>query len=451
MLEKWLHPEQWRHVAEAALVWLQTHVLTLDAGLQAAVLALAVLLSGWLGRHISGWCQALIGGWSPYRRVAPFIDTLTPPIAALLLIRVGVGVLRAVEVHTGVLAIATSLLVAWIVVRFASNFIRNRQIAKAFATVAWLVAALNILGLLVPLIDALRGFGISLGETRLSAYSVITAILTAVALLWLALFLSRTAEEQFARMKGLNPSLQVLFSKILRIVLLFIAVLIALASAGIDLTAFAVFSGALGVGLGFGLQKVVSNFVSGIILLLDRSIKPGDVIEIGQTYGWINNLAARYTSVVTRDGTEFLIPNEDMITLQVINWSHSDRNVRRRIPVQVTYASDLKLAMQLMEEAAGKVERVLNKPAPRTLIRGFGADGVDLELRFWIDDPYNGIANVSSDIMEQIWDLFHQHGIEFPFPQRDVHIAPDTADKLRALLAEAREPPPPTPPSGDVP
>lgn len=436
MLQQWRDPETWRPLAEAGQAWLQKYVLTPDAALQLAMLVLAVLLSGWLGRRISGWCQSLIGQWAPYRRVAPFIDTLTAPVAALIVIELGALLLEAVGVRTGVLSVAIALLVAWIVIRFASNFIRNRRAAKAFATIAWTVAALNILGLLAPLIDALKGFGVSLGDTRLSAYSVITAIITAVVLFWLALFLSRTAEEQLGRVRGLNPSLQVLFGKTVRIVLLFIAALVVLASAGIDLTAFAVFSGALGVGLGFGLQKVVSNFVSGIILLLDRSIKPGDVIEIGETYGWINKLAARYTSVVTRDGTEFLIPNEDMITQQVINWSHSDRNVRRRIPVQVAYSSDVKKAMRLMEEAAGRVSRVLAKPAPRTLIRGFGSDGVDLELRIWIDDPYNGVSNIASEIMEQIWDLFHENGIEFPFPQRDIHIAPDAIEKLRALLAE---------------
>ncbi|MEM9881062.1 MAG: mechanosensitive ion channel domain-containing protein, partial [Pseudomonadota bacterium] len=245
--------------------------------------------------------------------------------------------------------------------------------------------------------------------------------------------LGRAAEVQLSRSRGLEPSLQVLFAKIARFVLIILAIVLALSFAGIDLTAFAVFSGALGVGLGFGLQKVVSNFMSGIILLLDRSVKPGDVIELGETYGWINKLAARYTSVVTRDGTEFLIPNEDMITQQVINWSHSDRNVRRKIPVQVSYSSDVELAMQLMLEAAENTDRVLTKPAPNCLLRGFGSDGVDLELRMWIDDPYNGLSNVASKVNLEILRLFKQHGIEFPFPQRDVHVHPSTIERLRTL------------------
>ncbi|MEM7571226.1 MAG: mechanosensitive ion channel domain-containing protein, partial [Pseudomonadota bacterium] len=156
----------------------------------------------------------------------------------------------------------------------------------------------------------------------------------------------------------------------------------------------------------------------------------------GDTYGWINKLAARYTSVVTRDGTEFLIPNEDMITQQVINWSHSDRNVRRKIPVQVSYSSDVELAMQLMLQAATNTDRVLDNPKPNCLLRGFGSDGVDLELRMWIDDPYNGLANVGSKVNLEIWRLFRENGIEFPFPQRDLHVHPSTVEALRKALSQ---------------
>lgn len=214
-----------------------------------------------------------------------------------------------------------------------------------------------------------------------------------------------------------------LIGKVIKIFLITFAFLIALNSTGIDLTALAVFGGALGVGLGFGLQKVVSNFISGMILLLDRSIKPGDVIEIGETYGSINSLAARYTSVITRDGTEFLIPNEDMITQQVINWTHSHSNVRRRIPISVAYESDLVRALEILKEAANNHTRVLKYPEPRSLLKGFGDNGVDLELRMWISDPQNGVSNVSSDVMLEIWDKFHEEGIEFPFPQRVIHYA----------------------------
>ena len=219
----------------------------------------------------------------------------------------------------------------------------------------------------------------------------------------------------------------------MRILLLIIAFIISMDSAGLDLTIFAVFGGALGVGLGFGLQKVVSNFISGLILLLDQSIKPGDVVEVEGTYGRINKLAARYTSVITRDGTEFLIPNENMITEHVVNWSHSNRLVRRRIPIQISYDSDLDRAMSLMVDAAKQESRVLKDPAPRTLLRGFGDNGIDLELRLWIEDPQDGVANIASAVMLNIWRAFKEEGIEFPFPQRVVTLKRGTRSGNRDL------------------
>ncbi|MEM6833190.1 MAG: mechanosensitive ion channel domain-containing protein [Pseudomonadota bacterium] len=435
-MEKYLEWQFWRDMSAEVIVWSQSNLLTIEALGQIAFLVLAWLLTGGLARFIERLCQPLLekGGWLSVLR-SIFLP-LIRPIAALILLRLGKSVADAIDWNTALLVIASSLLTAWIVIRFASNLIRNSTLAKSFATTAWVLAALNIFGLLTPLIARLKGFNIGLGETSLNAYSVITGILAAIVFLWIASLLGRAAEAQLSRSRGLEPSLQVLFAKIARFFLTIIAVVMALSFAGIDLTAFAVFSGALGVGLGFGLQKVVSNFMSGIILLLDRSVKPGDVIELGETYGWINKLAARYTSVVTRDGTEFLIPNEDMITQQVINWSHSDRNVRRKIPVQVAYSSDVELAMQLMLKAADNTDRVLKKPAPNCLLRGFGSDGVDLELRMWIDDPYNGLSNVASKVNLEIWRLFKEHGIEFPFPQRDLHIHPTTLDRVRDTLAE---------------
>lgn len=434
-MEKFIDPQQWQIWLEQLLNWVQMEVLTLSSLVQFSILIIAWALSGWIGRKLVKGSELLVARWPAYGRATWIIHPIFRPLAALLIMRLGVLVFSAVEgMGDQLLIIASSLLTAWIVVKLASNLIRNPALSRSFAVIAWSIAALNILGLLSPLIEALKGFGFEMGETDITAYGVITGVITAVLLIWGAQLLARASEQSLRRVDQLNPSLQVLFSKVIRITLLTIAVLIALASAGIDLTALAVFSGALGVGLGFGLQKVVSNFVSGIILLMDRSIKPGDVIETQGTYGWINKLAARYTSVVTRDGTEYLIPNEDVITQPVINWSHSDRNVRRRIPIQVSYSSDIKKAMALMVEAAQETARILDKPVPKTLLRGFGSDGVDLELRFWIDDPFNGVSNVASDVMVKIWDLFHEHGIEFPFPQRDVHITADSVDRLKSLM-----------------
>lgn len=440
-MEKYLELQFWRDMSQEAIAWSMTNLLTLDALGQIAFLFLAWVLTGALAKFLTRITLPLLEKAKWMSVIRSILLTLIRPIAGLILLRIGQGVAGSIGWNTALLVIASSLLTAWIFIRLASNLIRNPALAKAFASLAWVLAALNIFGLLEPLIDKLKGFNIGLGETSLNAYSVLTGVAAAVFFLWLASMLGRAAEAQLSKSRALEPSLQVLFSKIARFVLTIAAIMLALSTAGIDLTAFAVFSGALGVGLGFGLQKVVSNFVSGIILLLDRSVKPGDVIELGETYGWINKLAARYTSVVTRDGTEFLIPNEDMITQQVINWSHSDRNVRRKIPVQVAYSSDVMLAMDLMVQAAANVDRVLQNPEPKCLMRGFGSDGVDLELRMWIDDPYNGLSNVASLVNLEIWRLFNENGIEFPFPQRDLHIHPGTLDKLKTLLKDQDEEP----------
>jgi len=216
--------------------------------------------------------------------------------------------------------------------------------------------------------------------------------------------------------------MQVMLTKISKFSLYGLAILFALKSVGIDLTAFAVFSGAIGVGIGFGLQRIFSNFISGFILLFDRSIRPGDVISIGDRFGWVQSLHARYVVVKDRDGVETLIPNENLITSEVTNWSYSDRAVRTRIPVQISYDDDPEIAMQLLLDATDDKARILKKPEPAARLLGFGDNGIDLELRIWINDPEEGVANVVSDVNVSIWKSFKEHKITIPFPQRDVRI-----------------------------
>jgi small-conductance mechanosensitive channel len=215
---------------------------------------------------------------------------------------------------------------------------------------------------------------------------------------------------------------RVLTGNLVRIALISVALLIGLNAVGIDLTAFAVFSGAVGVGIGFGLQKVVSNFVSGIILLLERSIKPGDVIEVGSTFGSITYLGARYASVRGRDGKEYLIPNENLITNQVVNWSYSSLLVRLDVPFGVAYDSDLHAVRELAVEVAKRTKRVLTSPTPVCHLTAFGDSAVNLLLRFWIEDPANGVTNIKGAVLLGLWDAFKEHRIEMPFPQRDVRI-----------------------------
>lgn len=331
-----------------------------------------------------------------------------------------------IEATNGLLRAAHNLLGAWIIIRFFAGFIEYPFVARWLAALVWMVAALSTLGWLDTVVSSLDNYGFTAGDLRISLLTVIKGLVAFAAVMWVANLLARLSESQIQRMHHLTPSLRVLISKVLRVCIIVLAVVVGLNTIGIDLTSLAVFSGAVGVGLGFGLQKVVSNFISGIILLLDRSIKPGDVIAIEDTYGWVNKLSARHASVITRDGKEHLIPNELLITERVENWSYSDRNIRLKIPVGVSYNSDPRQALALMKEAAAACPRVLKSPAPRALMLGFGDSSLDLELRCWIDDPTNGIRNITSEVLLLIWDKFHEHGIEIPFPQRDVHIKSGT-------------------------
>jgi small-conductance mechanosensitive channel len=324
------------------------------------------------------------------------------------------------QLGTTILRLAESLTLAWVIIKLSSRLVRSDRLARALAVLAFVVAALNIAGLLGTVTSLLDSMAVYVGSLRISVLLLVKGAVTLALFLWLASTFARVLETRLNRLSELTPAMQVLTLKLVRFALITLAVVLALGSVGIDLTALAVFSGAVGVGIGLGLQKVVSNLVSGVILLVDRSIKPGDVIEMGDTYGWITSLNARYVSLATRDGKELLIPNEDLITGRVTNWSYSNDLIRQSVIVGVSYGSDVHLAMRLAVEAAVAVTRILEVPKPACLLKEFGDSAVILELRFWIRDPANGTANVRSEVMLCIWDLFREHGIEFPFPQRDL-------------------------------
>jgi small-conductance mechanosensitive channel len=352
---------------------------------------------------------------------------------------------RWINIPTQFTSVVSVLLLAWIVIRLSTGLVSSRFWAKLIAIIAWGFASLSILDWLDPLITYLDELAFTIGKFEISMLGVLKAAILLVVLLWLAVSSSRGLERRIRKSRTLTPSVQELASKLIKISFIVVAIIVSLTSVGIDLTAFAVFSGAVGVGIGFGLQKVVSNLISGIILLMDRSIKPGDVIELGDTYGWINTLGARFVSVITRDGKEHLIPNEDLITQKVINWSYSDTNVRLRVPVGISYSSNVNKAMDLLVEAAIETPRVLESPAPRCLLMGFGDNSVDLELRLWASDPNNGVANLKSAVLVKVWNKFHEHGIDFPFPQRDVHL--DISEQTLEKLLSAQKPSKPASPN----
>jgi small-conductance mechanosensitive channel len=241
-----------------------------------------------------------------------------------------------------------------------------------------------------------------------------------VALLWLAVLIGRVLSNWINRSQDLSPLFKVLVGKLIKIALIILAGAFALSATGIDLTALTIFSGAVGVGIGFGLQKVVSNFISGIIILLDKSIKPGDTISLGNTFGSIRELRARFVSVITRDGREYLIPNEDLITEQVVNWSFSDDYVRIDVEFGTAYDSDPHEVSRIAIETAKTIKRVSTHIAPVCWLTAFGASSLDFKLRFWIADPSNGLTNVRGQVLLALWDAFKAANIAIPFPHREI-------------------------------
>lgn len=431
-------------LVENALAWLRDEVLTVDVAIEAGLLALIAVIAILAGRRLAPVIASAamrLAGRSWLRTRVERIGALAGPIIALVFTWGAGTAVRAAGRDPVLLTIAGSLLIAWVLIRLITALTRQTGLTQLAGLVIWAVAALAIVGWLEAFIQALDAAAFTAGGMRISLLTIVNGILLISLLLWAAITLARVLETRLGRVDGVTPAARVLVGKVVRIALLTIAVLVGLTSIGIDFTAVAVFSGAIGVGIGFGLQKVVSNLISGMILLLDRSIKPGDVIEIGEAYGWISKLGARYAAIVTRDGKEYLIPNEDLITQQVVNWSFSDRAVRLKIGVGVSYQSDVRKALDLMMEAAQENDRVLKAPPPATRLIGFGDNSVDLELRIWVNDPEAGVVNVASDIRLAIWDKFHAEGIEFPFPQRDLHItaADGLRDTMRDVIKEMRD------------
>ncbi len=427
-----------RSLLAAGQAWLFTDVLVWANLIQAVAVLAAWGLAWPAAKSLRRFFAASAEHHWVRGKLARFVQASTPlalPLAWLVLTWLCLAVAAAAGWPTRVLEIAVSLLSAWIVIRYAAMLVSEPTWQRLLAIAAWTVAALNILGLLGPAVHVLDSLAITLGGSRFSLLTVLKGMLALALLLWGAVSLSGLLERRITAAHMLTPSVQVLFSKLLKVTLITLAIVAAVGSVGIDLTGFAVFTGALGVGIGFGLQKVVSNLISGVILLLDRSVKPGDVIAVGQTYGWVNSMGARYVSLVTRDGIEYLIPNEDLITQRVENWSYTNDLIRLRCAFGISYGSDVRKAMALAVEAAVAAPRVMSAPPPLCLMTGFGNSSVNFELRFWIRDPQNGTANVKSEILIGIWDRFHANGIEIPFPQRDLHIK--DAAGLAAAVAPA--------------
>lgn len=347
-----------------------------------------------------------------------------------LLISFIFGICTYLNMETHVFRFFSILCGVWTLIGLIASFIPRWFWSQSVAAVAYFLTGVLGFSNIETSIETLRSLSFSVGSTTISAWSILSGLFAFAFTLWIVMAIAGIIETQIQRIPRISASLKVLTAKMMRITFITIAIIVAMSSVGIDLSAITVLSGAIGLGVGFGLQKVVSNFISGILLLVDNSIKPGDVIEIDGTYGWINNLRARYASVITRDGTEHLIPNEDLITQHVINWTFTDNMVRIKVPFGVTYSADPHECIELAIAATKKIERVLDYPEPICNLMGFGDNSVDFELRFWISDPVNGVSNVKSRVLLNLWDSLKEHNIEIPFPQRDLHIRSSSIDLI---------------------
>lgn len=371
------------------------------------------------------------------------LQRLLWPVSALLIVLVGRAILGWYAAPVALVDVVIPVLIALAAVRLSVYVLRKaftvnpmvRSSESAIVFLVWVLVILHLAGWLPEILTVLDAVALELGTVRISILSALQLILMVGVAFTLAIWLSEAINRQLQHSIGLSPSMQVGISKFSRFLLITLAFLLALNAAGIDLSSLAIFGGALGVGLGFGLQRIASNFISGFILVFDRSIKPGDVITVGQNTGNVHELRARYVVVRSREGVDTLVPNENLITSEVVNWSYTDRNVRITVPVQCSYDDDPEAAMALMLSCANASPRVLPDPAPVVRLMAFGESGIDLQLQVWVNDPENGFAIVKSDINLAIWKAFKAAGIRIPYPQRDLHI------KNMPLLQERLEGP----------
>jgi small-conductance mechanosensitive channel len=348
-------------------------------------------------------------------------STPTAVFAVLMTAARAVMIMLTWPSRSYLLAVAAKLAFAWLVIRLITSVIRNAFIVRLVSISAWLVTALSIIGELEPLLDTLDSFSVVLGGLRLTPLLLMKLGVLLIVALWLSNIISNFAESWITRSGDLTPSLQVLLVKMIRVGLVIFAVAVAISAVGINLSALAIFSGAAGVGIGFGLQKIVANFISGIILLADKSVKPGDLVTIGDSSGRISAMNTRYISVAAGDGREFLIPNEDLVTQKVTNWTYTDKNTLVKVNFGTNYDADPRLVCKLAIVIAAAAPRALKSKPPGCLLTEFTDSGMKFSLTFWISDP-DGMDGVKSEVMLALWDAFKREGIRVPYPVRELRI-----------------------------
>lgn len=396
--------------------------------IELAVLA-GIVFAAWMGlrrlrrrlQDVSGWHDSLTGhDW----------NHLILPASVLPLVLISRAVLSPWQsVH--LFNLAVPLLLSLLAIQSCFFILRNilapsrtlHVVERLVSWLVWAVLALHLTGYLDEVIRALDSIGFNVGKQHLSLYTVLTGLLSLAATLMLALWLAHSIEHRLIRSMPLTGNMRLALTKLARSVLVVLAVLVTLPLVGIDITVLSVFGGALGVGLGLGLQKIAANYVSGFTLLLDQSVRIGDMVEVNQHSGVIKEIATRYTVIRSLDGSESIIPNEIMITSPVVNRSLTDKDNQILLPIQVAYSSDLVRVRTLLLEIAAQHERVLDTHPAQVRLKNFGENGIDLELVLWIADPEEGENNLRSDLNWQIWAAFKREGVEIPFPQRVIHQA----------------------------
>jgi small-conductance mechanosensitive channel len=403
----------------------------------AAALVAGALVGAWLvGRLIGARLEAWVADQAPNISggFAGRLCSITRYFAATVLLAAFSGLLPMLGPSGRILLIAALGLAVSLLVFQLLRGLRLGPVLTTLLAVGFGVALVaGRLGGLDPLVDGLDRAAITFGKTRLSLLDLLNFTLIAGLLFAAVRVTMRVINRSIGDVQALDLSQRVLFQKLASIAVVAVAFFVGIDVLGIDLTALAVFSGAFGLAVGFGFQKTFGNLISGLILLMDRSIKPGDVIVVGDTFGWVNKIGVRYVSVLTRDGKEHLIPNETLMTEPVENWSYTNKNVRLHVKVAVSHDCDVRLAQRLMLQATEDHPRILADPRPVCWITAFTLSAIEHEIRIWIDDPEQGVTNVQGEVLLRIWELFRAHGIELPREQQDVHVRslPEAAPPAR--------------------
>jgi small-conductance mechanosensitive channel len=405
--------------------------------LQLAVVVAAVVLGWWAAKFARARITVSPDPENLPDRLRELLYIGAPPSLTLIVLATADGLLHAAGLRASMVDAAVQLVALLLLIRVVIYVLRvslgTRARLKgwgaAITGVIWIFLSLHLLGWGDEVIRVLDGMGMQAGKTRISVWSVMKLLVTVSVFVLLALWVSRWLERRVLKLDALAPTMRIGIAKFVQAFLVGISVLVGLNAAGLDLTTLNVLTGAIGIGLGFGLQSIAANFVSGFVLLMDRSIKPGDVISFTGTtgtategFGWVEELRGRYVVVRDRDGVETLVPNQNLITNPVINWSYTDPRVRLKLPIRVSYKDDPELAMKLLLQATHEHPRILHEPAPVARLMGFGDHGIELELRFWIPDPQEGVNNVRSDVNRRIWSLFKEHQVTIPVAQREIRV-----------------------------